>query len=103
MLRITWTENLINENDLSKMETKRSLISRVRKRQMKCIGHMMREENLILMGKGGREKQRITYLVLFKLDGRIGTGMDDKGTNIHTAIKDRKLWRATIAQVLMST
>lgn len=51
-----------------KIETKRTHILRMRKRQLKFIGHIMRKDCLKnTKGKIGRVKQRTTYLIiLFK-------------------------------------
>lgn len=43
-LRISWTENVNSEEVLRRMGTKGRVIFRIKKRQAKFLGHMMRKD-----------------------------------------------------------
>ena len=54
MMRISWVERVTNEQVLQRAGTKRELKKTIRQRQMKFLGHVMRQEqmeNLCLTGK----------------------------------------------------
>ncbi|GFR73885.1 hypothetical protein ElyMa_003879900 [Elysia marginata] len=46
MLRVPWTAKKTNEEFLKETETTRSLMNRIRRRQAKFVGHIMRREGL---------------------------------------------------------
>lgn len=53
MISIPWTENAKSKEDLKKMRTRKTLISEIRKRQLRLLKHIMRKdglENVILTG-----------------------------------------------------
>lgn len=87
-------------NDLEKMETKKTLILNIRKRELNFLGHIIRKvglENLILTGQIGskrdRGKQRITYLAsLSKWFVEQGLSEITKKQTLLRAKKERKLW-----------
>lgn len=45
-LRISWTENGNSEEVLRRIGTKRRVIFRIKKRQAKFLGHMMRKDGI---------------------------------------------------------
>ena len=54
MMRISWTEKRSNESILKEINTERSLIKNIRKRQLEFLGHIYRHkglEHLALTGK----------------------------------------------------
>lgn len=51
--RITWTEHMSNEEVIMKTVTRKTLILKIRKGQVKFLGHIMRKvglENIIFTG-----------------------------------------------------
>ena len=90
MLRVPWTARKTNIEVLKETNTRRSLISRLRKRQAQFVGHIMRRdglENLITTGKlegrraRGRQREKI-------LDG-LATWMEkDKTTDMLLFTRD---------------
>ena len=68
MLKVPWTEKLSNEAVLKRMKRDRTMVSTIRKRQLKFFGHVWRDgglENLVISGridgKRDRGRQRITH------------------------------------------
>ena len=99
MLRVSWTERKTNEDVLKEANTKRKLLNKIRKRQGKFFGHIMRQESLEKLvttgkinGKRGQGKQRIK--MLDSLTTWLGK---DKGNETIRATEDRTEWRAIIA------
>ncbi|GFO05088.1 endonuclease-reverse transcriptase [Plakobranchus ocellatus] len=61
MLRVPWTARKTNEEVLKETESTRSLMSRIRRRQAKFVGHIMRREgleNLVITGRMEGKKSR---------------------------------------------
>ena len=91
MLRVPWTARKTNIEVLKEANTRRSLISRLRKRQAQFVGDIMRRdglENLITTGKleGGRARGRQREKIL---DG-LATWMEkDKTTDMLSFTRDR--------------
>ena len=68
-MRISWTDRKTNEEVLQLAETKRSLVTTIRKRQLKFVGHINRKNGLEktvlcgkIEGKRSRGRQRTTYI-----------------------------------------
>ncbi|GFS21880.1 eukaryotic translation initiation factor 3 subunit F [Elysia marginata] len=84
MLRVPWTARETNEEVLKETETTRSLMNRIRRRQAKFVGHIMRRkglENLIttgrMEGKKSRGRKRDDFLDGDKeSDGRLSETWD---------------------------
>ena len=69
LMRISWTDRKTNEEVLQLAETKRSLMTTIRKRQLKFVGHINRKNGLEktvlcgkIEGKRSRGRQRTTYI-----------------------------------------
>ena len=69
MMRISWTEKRSNESILKEINTERSLIKTIRKRQLEFLGHIYRDKGLEhlaltgkIEGKRSRGRQRITFV-----------------------------------------
>lgn len=62
MLRIPWTEHVSYEQDLKKMRSRNKLIIRIRKKELKFQGHIIRMDDFENIAPAGR------------IDGRIGKG-----------------------------
>ncbi|GFS15870.1 endonuclease-reverse transcriptase [Elysia marginata] len=60
MLRVPWTARKTNEEVLKETETTRSLMNRIRRRQAKFVGHIMRREPCYNRKNGREEEQRKT-------------------------------------------
>ena len=87
---------------MKEADTERSLIKRIRERQAKFVGHVMRREGLehlittgMMEGKRGRGRQREKML-----DGLTSWLMADRVTDIISATRDRDIWREMIANAM---
>ena len=101
LLKIPWTARKSNEDVLKEAGTTRTLINSIR-RQLKFLGHVMRQqnmENLVMTGKieGRRSRGRPRQKYLDCL----GNGFVEKRTPIQLirGTADRASWRAMIANV----
>ncbi|GFR63281.1 endonuclease-reverse transcriptase [Elysia marginata] len=99
MLRVPWTARKTNEEVLKETETTRSFINRIRRRQAKFVGHIMRREgleNLIttgrMEGKKSRGRQREKML-----DGMTSWMGTKRVTDALSEAWDRESWKDTIA------
>ena len=95
MLRIQWVEKLSNEKVLEKVRTKRELLNNIMGRQLRFIGHVLREGGIKkriadgeITGKkaGGRQRQKVLDNMKTRLE--IKTLKD----SVEVA-KDRERWR----------
>ena len=87
---------------MKEADTKRSLINKMRKRQAKFIGHVIRREGLehlvttgMLEGRRSRGRQREKIL-----DGLTTWLKARKVTEILTKMKERDVWREMIANAM---
>ena len=69
-IRMSWTEKRSNESILKEINTERSLIKTIRKRQLEFVGHIYRYQGLEhlaptgkIEGKRSRGRQRIKDLL----------------------------------------
>ena len=69
MMRISFAQDMSNEEVLKTAKADRSLVKNIRKRQLEFLGHILKKdgiENLCITGfvdgKRKRGKQRITFL-----------------------------------------
>ena len=106
MMRISWVERVTNEQVLQRAGTKRELMKSIRQRQMRFLGHAMRQqemENLCLTGKveGKRGRGRPRTKFLDSLVKSVGGANTPAGLLRKTA--DRAEWRLMVANVLGDT
>ncbi|GFN78636.1 endonuclease-reverse transcriptase [Plakobranchus ocellatus] len=99
MLRVPWTARKTNEEVLKETESTRSLMNRVRRRQAKFVGHIMRREgleNLVttgrMEGKKSRGRQREKML-----DGMTSWMGTKRVTDALSESWDRESWKDMIA------
>ena len=99
MLRIPWTAKKTNVEVLNQACTQRNLIKRIRIRQSRFFGHIMRREgleHLVTTGKiqgrrdRGREREKM-------LDGLTSWFDKISTSELITCTKQRELWRDMIA------
>ena len=102
MLRISWVAHVTNEEVLRRVGKGRELMATVRERQLRFIGHVMREDDLEkivitgrIEGTRARGRQRIKYMDSLMKDVR---EMETVGELIRTT-EDRGRWRTVIADV----
>ena len=95
MLRIQWVEKLSNEKVLEKARTKRDLLNNIMGRQLRFIGHGLREGDIEkgvaegeITGKKARGRQRQKMLDNMKTRLVIKTLKD-----LVEVAKDRERWR----------
>ena len=102
MMKISWMERKTNEEVLQLVKEKRSMMKNIRQRQLKFVGHIVREnglEALCLTGKiegtRARGRQRYTYL-----DGltSLATGNTNLGEFLHLT-QNRRFFRRMVANV----
>lgn len=108
MLRILWAGHVSNKEIIKKMGTRRHIF-KLRKRQLKLLGHIMKKaglENVTHMGHERRRskgKLRVTYLMSSdEWMVEQGQRVMVKSQTLLRATRDRKLWRA-IAKILKET
>ena len=102
MLRISWVAHVTNEEVLRRVGKGRELMATVRERQLRFIGHVMREDDLEkivitgrIEGTRARGRQRMKYMDSLMKDVR---EMETVGELIRTT-EDRGRWRTVIADV----
>lgn len=69
-----------HEEVLRKMRPKRTLVFKIRKKQLKFLKEGL--ANLILTGRSWRKENGNLPYDLVQIDSRIRTGKDSKGTNV---------------------
>ena len=69
MLRLSWTKKVTNEEVLKRVGKGRTLMKRIRKRQLEFLGYIMRKEKLEnltvirkIEGKRSRGRQQSTFM-----------------------------------------
>ena len=96
MMRISWTEKLTNEVVLEKVGSERQLLTTIRRRQWRFVGHKLRREGGIeknvleaeMTGKRARGRQRLKMLDWIMEKFRV---KDVK--QLANFARDRKRWR----------
>lgn len=106
MLKIPWTARVTNDEVLERMAMGRELMKSIRKRQMKFLGHIMRQntlENLSLTGnlEGRRTKRRAREKFM---NGLVRyTGLANIVAGLLQMTRDRKEWSYVVANVFRGT
>ena len=99
MLRIPWTARVTNVEVLRRAGVGRCLVNKIRRRQLKFLGHIVRAEELesdCLLGRidgtRARGRQRMTYMdsILSFLSG------DQTTTNVLRLARHREDWRSMV-------
>ena len=103
MLKVSWMDKVSNGVVLEKVETCRSLIKMITKRQMSFFGHICRKESseyLVTTGKfdGKRDRGRQRQGCVASLKRRLGLSWTDT-VMIHST-KDRELRGTMIVNVV---
>ena len=98
MLRIPWTTRKTNEDVLTEANHNRQLITNIRRRQAKFIGHIMRKgemEHTVTTGKlnGERARGRQREKIMDNLTTWLGTV---RATDTIIATQNRVKWRSMI-------
>ena len=106
MLKIPWVDHISNEQVLQRAGAKREMMTRIRQKQLRFLGHTMREqqlESLCLVGKvegrRGRGRPRIKFV-----DGlarSCGGGMS--ATEMLRLTRSRQEWRSMVDNVPRDT
>ena len=105
MMRVPWTARRTNQAALELAGTSRRLMNKIRKRQLRYVGHVLRGESLekhclmgMIEGNRARGRQRIKYL-----DGiKTLVGVRNVGEVVRLA-EDREGWRSIVANVNVDT
>ena len=95
-MRISWTEKLTNGVVLEKVGSERQLLTTVRRRQWRFVGHELRREGRIeknileaeLTGKRARGRLRLKML-----DWRLERFRVKDGEQLANVARDKKRWR----------
>ena len=102
MLRISWQDHTTNEEVLTRMNEKRTLIASISLRRSRWIGHIMRHESLVghivegtIEGENRRGRPRKEYIQQLK---------EDHGFTMYVELKracqDRRFWRRRCSMLL---
>ena len=105
MMRVPWTARRTNQAVLEMAGTSRRLLSKIRKRQLRYVGHVLRGDSMekvclmgMIEGNRARGRQRIKYL-----DGiKTLVGVRNVGEVVRLA-EDREGWRSIVANVNVDT
>jgi hypothetical protein len=101
MLKISYQDHVTNEEVLRRIQAKRSLLSNIRSRQARFIGHVLRREKMEhlittgkIEGKKGRGRPREKLL-----DG-LAKWMSTEPLAVIKKVRSRACWRAMIADAV---
>ena len=100
LLKISWTERISNEEVMRRMGNEREIIMKIRVRQMRFVGHVMRRgkiEDLSLTGRipGSRARGRQREKYMDGIKRIIGGGI--RTTDILQMTRNRELWQSRVA------
>src|SRR5215469_10866393 len=89
LLKVSWIERISNEIILEIMKSSREIMKQIRQKQLRFLGHILREqklENRVLTGRRPKGRPRTTYMdgLVKALNGRFST------VEILTSANDRK-------------
>ena len=106
MLKIPWVDHVSNEQVMQRAGAEREIMTSIRKRQLRFLGHTMREqqlESLCLMGKvdGKRGRGRPRIKIVDGLARSCGGGMS--ATEMLRLTGSRQEWRRVIDNVPRDT
>src|SRR5215469_8723386 len=102
LLKVSWIERISNEIILERMNSSREIMKQIRQKQLKFLGHILREqkvESRVLTGTTGRGRPkgrpRTTYM-----DGLVKAlgGRYSKVSLLRSA-NDREAWHFIVANV----
>ena len=99
MMKISWTERKSNDCVLEEAGYRRSLVAKIKMRQAKFFGHIMRREGIEkLVTTGMMEGKRAAGRQRMKLMDNI-RNWTEGGSNVETirATSDRDRWKGMIA------
>ena len=106
MLRISWTEHATNESVLQRVGTRREMMRSIRQRQMRFLGHIIRDGNLEnvcatgrIEGRRGRGRPRLKYMDT--LARAVGDGL--RAVDLLQAANIRTQWRSMVDNVPWDT
>src|SRR5215469_13146632 len=100
LLKVSWIERISNEIIFERINSSREIMKQTRQKQLKFLGHILREQKLesrVLMGTTGsrmpKGKPRTTYMdgLVKALGGRYSKLRLLRSTN------DREKWRFMVA------
>ena len=106
MLKISWTERVSNERVLHRTGARREMVRKIRQRQLRFLGHVMRLEQLesvCVTGKveGRRGRGRPRMKLVDSLAKAIGG--DVTPARLLQMTGSRSDWRSMVANVLEDT
>ena len=102
LLRVSWIERISNEIILERMNSSREIMKQIRQKQLRFLGHILREQKLesrVLTGTTGRRRPkgrpRTTYMdgLVKALRGRYSK------VDLLRSANDREAWRFMVANV----
>ena len=106
MLRISWTEHATNESVLQRAGTRREMMRTIRQRQMRFLGHIIRDgklENVCatgrIEGRRGRGRPRLKYMDT--LARAVGGGL--RAVELLQLANSRIQWRSMVDNVPWDT
>ena len=102
ILRISYVDHVTNDEVLKRANAKRSLINTIRDRQMKFLGHIMRNkeiESLTITGKIDGEKARGRQRLTFCKNLSEWMGINEM--RMLKVTRDREMWKIMTANALI--
>ena len=106
MLRISWTEHATNQSVLERAGTRREMMRTIRQKQLRFLGHVMREgklENICVTGRiegrRGRGRPRLKYMDT--LARAVGDGL--RAAELLQMAHSRTQWRSMVDNVPWDT
>ena len=99
---MSWRDHVTNDEVLRRAQTNRTLLRTIRARQIKFLGHVIREDGLekiflqgMVHGKRARGRQRVKYLDSLVQD----ISENKKPHELMRDAEDRVQWRSMAAHV----
>ena len=101
MLRIPWTARRTNEDVLRIVGVQRELMTVIRRRQLRFVGHVLRGNGWergsllgMIEGRRARGRQRLKYM-----DGIKEVVGCERAVDVLRLVEDRSVWRSIVANV----
>ena len=97
MLRVSWTEKRTNLEIINTASSKRKLMSNVKRRQAKFLGHVMRKRKLEhLLTTGKIEGKRSRGRQIIQIQDGIATWLGRSTAEMFVDARDHEKWKVMI-------
>ena len=97
-MKVKWRDKKINAEVLNLVKEKKSLLAEIRKRKRRCIGHILRHEDMLRTVLEGRMKGKLPRRrKIIKMVDDIMTGTY---AQMNRRAEDREEWRRDVMRDL---